>query len=202
MNRIKQKLDWNFVIKWSFGLSIFLFGMMCMTARDAGIRAYYLSGIDNQKISWTVVEQKIIPQIIVGGFVSFILLILSFVVLMLWAYFVRKTPNYSESQIQEKIKPILTALLVISTAIGLMFLYYSLVENRGHMLTVEAIAVIALACFVRIKQNLFVCYVLLAAFLYLLIKSMVRTVLEPAIKRLAPAGWIKSNSGQSLSFIK
>jgi len=33
-------------------------------------------------------------------------------------------------------------------------------------------------------------------------KSMVRTVLKPTIKRLAPAGRIKSNSGQSLSFIK
>ena len=170
MNRIKQKLDWNFVIKWSFGLSIFLFGMMCMTARDAGIRAYYLSAIDNQKISWTAVEQKIIPQIIAGGFVSFILLVLTFVILTLWAYFVRKNKIQSVDQVQKEIKLSLDILFGFSAVVGLMLLYYSLVESRGYALAVEAIVVFALAYFARSKAMLIACYVLLVAFLYLLVK--------------------------------
>ena len=169
----KRTIDWNFVTKWSVGFSIFLFGMMCMTARDTGMRAYYLGAIDNQQINWAVVEQKIIPQILIGGIVSFILFIVAFSILTLWAYFVRKNKTQSVDQVQKSIKFGLDILFGFSAIVGLMLLYYSLVENKGYALAVEAIIVVALAYFVRSKAMLIACYMLLAAFLYLLVKYSV-----------------------------
>lgn len=169
-NKVKQIIDWNFIVTWSIGASLFLFGMMCMTAREAGLRVYYLSALNNQRIPWTTVQQKIIPQVFVGGILSFVLLLLIFIILTLWAYFLRKNPVYSASQIQKKTNLSLDILFGFSAVFGLLLLYYSLVDNKGHMLAVEAIVIVALAYFTRSKAILITCYVLLAAFLYLLIK--------------------------------
>ena len=193
---IKRVIDWNFVAKWSVGFSIFLFGFMCMTARDTGIRAYNLGAINNQQISWTAVEQKIIPQVFIGGIVSFVLLIVAFVILTLWAYFVRKNKTQSVDKVQKEVKLGLDVLFGFSAIIGLMLLYYSLVENRGHALAVEGVVIVALAYFTRSKAILIACYVLLAAFLYLLVKYSIaiegNRLLVLSLSFVAIYAWVTS----------
>lgn len=194
----KRVIDWNFVAKWSVGFSIFLFGFMCMTARDTGIRAYNLGAINNQQISWTAVEQKIIPQVFIGGIVSFLLLVLTFAILTLWAYFIRGKKDKSLDQVQKETKLGLNILFGFSAVVGLMLLYYALVGNKSYMFAVEAIAVVALAYLVRSQAMLITCYVLLVAFLYLLVKYSIaiegNRLLVLSLNSAAVYTWITSCS--------
>ena len=164
-----RKIDWHFVTKWSIGFTIFVFGVTCMTARDAGMRAYYLAALENQQVNWTTIESKILTQLIVSSLLDFILFIFLFLTLAFWSYFSRKTPNYSELDIQNKIKVFLNLMLGISTIICIIFFYYATIKE-SHILPVEGIIIFILIYFARSKQNLIICYLLLAVLLYLLVK--------------------------------
>ncbi|HAS52163.1 MAG TPA: hypothetical protein DCS21_10645, partial [Gammaproteobacteria bacterium] len=141
-----------------------------MTARDFAGKDYFLAALNNQQVDWASVQKAIIVKIVGGSFLSLIIFLLAFVVLILWSYFARNAPTYSESELREKNKGFLTGLLLVSAAVGLIFIYYAMVGNRGYVLAIEAAAIVAVAYFIKSKQNLFACYILLAAFMYLLIK--------------------------------
>ena len=144
-----------------------------MTARDFAANDYYLALLQNQQISWDSVQKTIVGKILGGFFISFILFLLSFVVLIIWSRFVRKTPSYSESQASEKLNQYNWVILVVPAVVGLVLLYYAVIGNKGYIMAVEAISIVAVAYFSRNKYTLIVCYVLVVAFLYLLVKYTV-----------------------------